>query len=50
MSMMECTMCHKLADARSLHGCTSCGAMLCDDCSERDLGLCADCAAADGNS
>lgn len=48
MSMMECSMCHKPADARALKGCAGCGAMLCDDCAERDMGLCGDCAAADG--
>ena len=43
--MMECAMCHRAADARSLRGCPVCGAMLCDDCAEREQGLCADCAA-----
>ena len=27
-------------------GCPVCGAMLCDECAEREQGLCADCAAA----
>ena len=46
MSMMECAMCHRAQDARALRGCPVCGAMLCDECAERELGLCADCAAA----
>ncbi|HIQ82699.1 MAG TPA: hypothetical protein IAA52_06300 [Candidatus Pullichristensenella stercorigallinarum] len=49
MSMMECAMCHRVADARSLRGCPVCGAMLCDDCAEREQGLCPDCAAAGRN-
>ena len=46
MSMMECAVCHRAADARALRGCPVCGAMLCDECAEREQGLCADCAAA----
>ena len=30
----------------ALRGCPVCGAMLCDECAEREQGLCADCAAA----
>ena len=45
MSGMECSICHRRADARALNSCIGCGAMLCDDCAERTRGLCDDCAA-----
>ena len=47
MSMMECCMCHKLADARALRRCGDCGRAICDECAERNQGLCDDCAAAE---
>lgn len=47
MSLMECCMCHKLADARALHRCSDCGRALCDDCLQRNQGRCDDCAQMD---
>ena len=47
MSMMECCMCHKLADARALRRCGDCGRAICDECAERNQGLCDECAAAE---
>lgn len=43
MSRMECSCCHKQADARSFLRCPDCGAPLCDDCASRTGGLCNDC-------
>ena len=44
MSMLECSVCHLLADGRALRRCGDCGRPLCDDCAERNHGLCEDCA------
>ena len=43
MSMMECSCCHRRADARSFRPCGDCGAPLCDDCANEHEGLCPDC-------
>lgn len=42
--MIECCMCKKRGDARSMRGCVNCGLPLCDECAGYSGGLCDECA------
>lgn len=47
MSLMECGLCGRMADARSFRLCSGCGAPLCDDCHYRADGFCIRCGSDD---
>lgn len=47
MTLIECSRCGCIADARSMIACGICGARLCDSCAKESHGLCDDCADSD---
>ena len=43
MAMIECSVCGQMAQSRTSHHCSDCGAPLCDDCANNTDGLCEEC-------
>lgn len=44
MSDMECILCGRRINGRSVQACAGCGAYLCADCAKSGHGLCTSCA------